>query len=425
MQKKSSSPKFIYGLLVFYIYYVFWQIPLKKLLEIQSIELLDEIFMLILFLYLIWRKRDYSEIDWILLGYILLLGLYLSVNPLFTNNHLLVSWVSIRDLGVLGFLFFIAGKDLIGREHRGKLVRHLWILLAVEILYLVPVQLPKVLTSDAEDQLKGTFGPGGAHTLAVFFSFFIVYLLLDLFMGKRRYWFLVPVIMLLFLFYAASFRTLILGLPLVLGVVLLIWVHCRRTFSGLKKVVLSGGILILMIGSVYQHSIIQFFKIPYRHNLNVKRLVSVQNHMNTRGRLPLLREGVKNMQRRAGGVFFGNGGGTFGSKTSKFFHSKSFIGQYPLRSYSRSQITVTFSELGILGFLLVFGFYGVAALHLIRIYQKRGNWHILYLVALLMILIGSGIGTMVLESEYLLITLAVFFLCFYPLEGSDQKGSVE
>lgn len=418
IKNKLENNANIYKLIIVYIYWVFLQIPLKRVTGLDILELMDEGLISLLFLHTI-ISAFYYKTKIPLFKYTLLLIAYFILNSFMTRTNILVSLLSIRDVGIIGIFFYTITKKYFSINQIFKIYKHLIFLLYFELFYSL-FQIKDAIYYSG-DNLQGTFGEGGAHTMGTFLAFFILMLASSIFISKNKNlknW--IFLFILTTFFYIASFRTLIVGLPIIFSLTLLVYIIFASTKSYLAKFFTLLSVSLLVVLLLNFGDILRSIGIDYSYRINTRLLVKQQSINKTGGRLNFFIYGYKLMQKTDKSIFFGNGAASFGSKTSRFLGSNQLLNQYGFK-LSRNQVGITFSEIGILGLLITYGFYILLIFKFLIKFRKTNKISVLYLISILFLFLGAGFGVPIFESEHIVVTLWILILRYEIVLTPNNK----
>jgi len=349
MKKKN---KIIISLAVLFIFLTFVQGFVKQVINIEEIDLVDDIILMILFIFaLIFAlinnlsvKRDYIFI--FLFPFIFLI--YLLISGVINNIPLIIALVSFRDYFqyILFFLFLVVffNKYIFERVHNFILLLGVF-----QILFAVgQIISTRISNTFYPDLIGGTIGRSGAHILSSFLIFFVGYYLSKIIYEKKinikGILYLLAVIVMLIVI---SFRTLLILSPVIIFLYLII---IRMYRKKMFLIVVASVILLAVIAGL----VINYTGI---YAINIKGLIEEQMSSELGGRILQFKYVLNDLLDTPIKLIFGDGPGTFFSKTCRFFDYKrwSWVKDNIVRGYI--QYVISLAEIGFAGIFGVLAFY--------------------------------------------------------------------
>ncbi len=348
----TKKNKIITTLTIIFIFLTFTQGFIKQVTNIEEIDLLDDLFLLVLFIFAIVFavinnlsiERKYIFI--FIFPFIFLI--YLLISGVINNIPLIIIAVSFRDYFqyILLFLFLVVFFN----QYMFKNV-HNFILLfgALQVLFAAG-QIIKTKISNIfyPDLISGTMGRSGAHILSSVLIFFAGYYLSKIIFEKKlnikEILYLLAVIVLLIII---SFRTLLLFLP----VIIFLYLAIIRMDSKKKFLIIAAAVILL--------AVITGFIINYTgiYNINIKELIKEQTSANLGGRIFQFKYVINNILTNPVKLIFGDGPATFFSKSCRFVNYERWIWikNNIVRGYS--QYIISLAEIGLAGIIGILAFY--------------------------------------------------------------------
>ena len=348
----SRKNKIIISLAILFIFLTFVQGFVKQVINIKEIDLVDDLFLLVLFiLAIIFASVNRLTIN---RGYLFIFIfpfiflIFLLISAVINNVPLIIALVSFRDYFqyILFFLFLVVffNKYMFERVH-------IFILLlgALQILFAAgQIISTKISNTFYPDLIGGTIGRSGAHILSSFLIFFVGYYLSRIiFEGKidvKGALYLLAVIVILILI---SFRTLLILSPVIIFLhFIIIRMYKKRIFL---IVAVSVILLVVVAGLVINYTGI--------YVINIKSLIEEQMSSELGGRILQFKYVLNELLGTPVKLVFGDGPGTFFSKTCRFFDYQrwSWVKDNIVRGYI--QYVISIAEIGFAGILAVTAFY--------------------------------------------------------------------
>jgi hypothetical protein len=367
---------------------VFFQIPLKHLL-FEEIELLDEVILIFIILsILVDRRVYYSKRSTSILRMIFLMVVIISLSAYLNNISMLWSIISVRDYAVMTIILHLGLRQK-SKEFIESLVRFIILIFKVEII----IALFQLFTYgfSLSDNIRGTFGPGGAHTLSMFI---VLFLSQWKYIGHSKLSRLLFGGLSIIVLLGASYRSLLVIIPLsVLSIILL---QFKR---GDKRIV--RNIMLVFIGFI----VFMNLKPLLPTYLHPDHLLEQQNIRATGGRLMLF--DVLRYETQIGTEFstmlFGLGPTTFMSKTSLHSGNDVVSKYFNFEYVGSSNMLSIYSQIGGLGFIV---FYTLLSYYILQFGEK--NKVILKKdIFLLALVIASSATIMLFEAEQFMMSVAI------------------
>lgn len=348
----SRKNKIIISLAILFIFLTFVQGFVKQVINIKEIDLVDDLFLLVLFiLAIIFASVNRLTIN---RGYLFIFIfpfiflIFLLISAVINNVPLIIALVSFRDYFqyILFFLFLVVffNKYMFERVH-------IFILLlgALQILFAAgQIISTKISNTFYPDLIGGTIGRSGAHILSSFLIFFVGYYLSRIiFEGKidvKGALYLLAVIVILILI---SFRTLLILSPVIIFLhFIIIRMYKKRIFL---IVAVSVILLVVVAGLVINYTGI--------YVINIKSLIEEQMSSELGGRILQFKYVLNELLGTPVKLVFGDGPGTFFSKTCRFFDYQrwSWVKDNIVKGYI--QYVISIAEIGFAGILAVTAFY--------------------------------------------------------------------
>ncbi|MHA1285502.1 MAG: hypothetical protein ACTSQP_23605 [Promethearchaeota archaeon] len=400
--------KVIKCILILYFYIMFFQYLIKNSLGNENLELIDEVLIVFaFFLFILSRLKEKKNISGI--SYLIAVFTYFLLITVLNNCKLIVTILSIRDIGIIGIIFYLIINNMYSIKFINFLIKNLIVVSIIEIICIL-FQIKKVLFV-SPDFLTGSFGPGGAHILGLLSCFAIIIVIVDYFYNYNilKIGFKKNIIILLIsniIFISSSFRTLFLLMPILILFFIIIAIHSSNNLKTSRIRLIIVILLIFIFSSILYsyHNSIKIRKSYYSPILWVKQQYQIQ----TGGRLLLLLEGLDTLNRNDKSVFLGLGPGSYGSRTNKFLNSSFY--ERNLSAFSRSQYFITIIEIGIFGFLISIFFYVKKLAKFMKYFYSFKEPKYLYSFLCLILFMSAGLSIMIFEIDQLLIVVQVIIL---------------
>ncbi len=348
----SRKNKIIISLTMLFIFLTFIQGFVKQVISIEVIDLVDDFLLLVLFiLALIFAsinklmvRREYLFIfifPFVFLTYLLITGVI-------NNVPLIIALVSFRDYFqyILFFLFLVVffNKYMFERVHI------LILLLGVLQILVAAVQIisTKISNTFYPDLIGGTMGRNGAHILSSVLIFFVGYYLSKIIFERKidikGILYLLAVIVMLVII---SFRTLLILSP----VIILLHLIVIRMYRNKMFLIVAVSVILLVViaGLVINYTGI--------YAINIKSLIEEQMSSQLGGRILQFKYVLNDLLDTPIKLIFGDGPGTFFSKTCRFFDYQrwSWVKDNIVKGYI--QYVISLAEIGFAGILGIVAFY--------------------------------------------------------------------
>ena len=368
----------VYSVLYFLVIFTFLQDLLQYFLVSFGtfFDLLDELILFVLFIVVIisYQKRvQFRKFDWfifIFVGFYLLSSLVNLINPVY-------ALIGFRDVLQYVFLYFIVLWSPLAKSECDGLVKLVFVFATLNVVVLFFQWIWFIGSTGSlfiEDSATGLMGINGAHILGFFLAMIaLYYFTLAMYKPKDRpkyVWF--KLFILLFAIVLTSARALFFFLPLVL--LLLVLINFKLILK--KNPVFLSVFFILGLVAVL---LLIVFADAGTATLRPSKLVDQQSSDLVEGsganRVSFLGYSY-NLLSESGNVLFGNGPGSYVSKTGMYFVGEftlRYVNDFPFENEfvsGGSQLNSVLVELGLVGtiflYLLLFSMF----FYLVRMRNK-------------------------------------------------------
>jgi len=348
-----KKDKIIIAVTIVFIILSFIQGFIKQIVNIEEIDLIDDVFLLILFLFSVIfafkYKLSIKRENLFLFIFPIAFFIYLFVTGIINKVPLITTAVSFRDYFqyIIFFFFLIVffNEYMFGLIHNFILL--FGILLLISSIYQIAIAV--FLKNFHPDYISGTMGQSGAHLLSAVLVFYVGYYLSKItFLGNINRKEIIYLLSIIVLLIVIAFRTLLLFIP----VILVIYMIITRLYRRRKILVITGIFLV----SVF---IILF--IVDRTGLyvfNIRELFEEQITPRSGGRIYQLKYVLNNLLDNPIKQLFGTGPGSFFSKSCRYFNYERWLwvkNNLQIKGYI--QYVITLAEIGFIGLISIIAFY--------------------------------------------------------------------
>jgi O-antigen ligase len=348
----SRKNKIIISLAALFIFLTFVQGFAKQVINIEEIDLADDVFLLILFVLAVifasLNKLSVSREYLFIFAFPFIFLVYLLITGVINNVPLIIALVSFRDYFqyILFFLFLVVffNKYMFERVHNFILLLGI-----LQILFAVgQIISTKISNTFYPDLIGGTIGRSGAHILSSVLIFFVGYYLSKIiFESKIDFKGILYLLAVVVLLIVISFRTLLILSPVIIFLHLII---IRMYRKKMFLIVAASVILLVIIAGL----VINYTGI---YAINIKGLIEEQMSSELGGRILQFKYILNDLLDTPLKLIFGDGPGTFFSKTCRFFDYErwSWVKDNIVRGYI--QYVISLAEIGFAGILGIVAFY--------------------------------------------------------------------
>jgi hypothetical protein len=325
---------------------------LKSIADFEEIDLVDDFFLLVLFvlsvIFAFNKKITIKKKDLFIFVFPAAFFVYLFITGFINRTSILVTAVSFRDYFQY-FLFFIFLVVFFNEEMFQKVHFAILLIGVIEVLVATgQIILTNVKGTFHPDLIGGTMGESGSHILSSVLIFFVGYYLSKLIVNRKirvieAIYFVSVIIVLVFI----SFRTLLILSPLIILLYLIIiGMYKKRIFI---IIVASAIVFMVIVGLVIHFT--GFYVI------NIKDVLAEQASPEVGSRFFQIKYIFSNILDSPLKILFGDGPGTFFSKTCRFFNYDRWVwvANNVVKGYMQYSITVT--EIGFIGLLGMISYY--------------------------------------------------------------------
>ncbi len=356
-----KKDKLFIGLTAGFVFLTFIQGLITQYTRINEIDLLDDLILLILFITAVvyafinnlYINKKYLFI--FIFPFVFLI--YLLISGVINHIPLIIVAVSFRDYFqyILFFLFLIVFFN----KYMFELIHKFILLISVLLILFAVGQIiaTKISNTFYPDLISGTFGRSGAHILSSVLIFFIGYYLSKILINRKiKIMEILHFLSLIVLLIIISFRTLLLLSP----VIIFLFIFITRVYKKKYFYIITAAFTLIVI--------VFWFIIKYTdiNIFNIRGLIEQQTSPDFGGRIFQFKYLFSNILDNPIKMFFGDGPGTFFSKTCRFFNYERWIWVKENIVKGYIQYVISLAEIGLIGIISIIVFY----ISIIRQFRK-------------------------------------------------------
>ena len=418
--KLVKKDKVIVAFTMIFVLLTFGQGLIKQIINIENVDLIDDLMLLIFFLFsIIFAFKNNLPIKkkyLFIFIFPFIFFVYLLITGVVNNIPLIIIAISFRDYFqyILFFFFLIVffNEDMFGIIH--NFILFFGILLLISSAY----QIVRVIFQNNfhSDFITGTMGQSGAHLLSAVLVFYVgFYLSKANFIGRINKKEILYLLLIIILLIVAAFRTLLLFFPIILLIYVLInKIYRKRIFLIITAAALVSVFIILFI--IDKAGIYHF---------NIRYMFQEQLNTNSGGRIFQLKYILNNLLDNPVKKLFGTGPGSFFSKSTRYFNYERWIWvKNNLKMEGYIQYVITLAEIGFIGLISIVVFYILMLKRLINnLNDNISNSYKVIIAATIFYIIAylfAGIGGNVFEWQEANMILWFYIAYSYKISAKNE-----